>query len=355
MPNQKTRERKKLLRQQQSPSEAAPPTQKTTQKAEESTTPVPKTATAAPPASADAVPSGERQRGVCRWYKEAKRYGFISGVSSEDIFVHAGDLNDLEIAEGDTLEYSVIIYNGRPKAVDVVKIAAAANAVAAGPAPPLPPISEAATAAPPAAASPSPAAQEEDTKEAPAAAPSAPSPAPAPPIASTGEEESGGRIDNIRRTGTTEWYTPKKRHGFITPDEPGQSDIFVHALDLLEPINEGDRVEYYVAKYVVKQEQKIKAVEVRKCGSPSVAAPAPSPASGGSSSPSGPVPTPPALKAPVPWGPKKETTAWANVAKGNKVTNGVKPSPAKTESNGKSAAPAAQKTTSGQQKEAPPS
>lgn len=53
-----------------------------------------------------------------------------------------------------------------------------------------------------------------------------------------------------RQAGTCAWYTPKKKHGFITPDEVGAPDIFVHASDLgATELAEGDRVEYGVADF----------------------------------------------------------------------------------------------------------
>ncbi len=50
------------------------------------------------------------ERGVVKWFDEAKQYGFItSNVGGKDIFVHASQVNNLEKAleTGDIVEYEV--------------------------------------------------------------------------------------------------------------------------------------------------------------------------------------------------------------------------------------------------------
>ncbi|KAJ1447216.1 hypothetical protein M885DRAFT_428508, partial [Pelagophyceae sp. CCMP2097] len=86
-------------------------------------------AAVAAPAAAAARPAapaalGARQAGVCRWFVEKKKYGFISSKDGCDIFVHAVDIHD-DIDEGDTVEYSTVEFKGRPKAIDVRKLKSA--------------------------------------------------------------------------------------------------------------------------------------------------------------------------------------------------------------------------------------
>ena len=45
--------------------------------------------------------------------------------------------------------------------------------------------------------------------------------------------------------GTVKFFNTAKGFGFITPDE-GDKDVFVHANNLEEDINEGDKVSYDV-------------------------------------------------------------------------------------------------------------
>ena len=48
-------------------------------------------------------------------------------------------------------------------------------------------------------------------------------------------------------TGTVKWYNPKKRFGFIAPDD-GEKDVFVHITAVkdsgLNVLNEGDKVSF---------------------------------------------------------------------------------------------------------------
>ena len=82
MPNQRTRQKKKeaAAAAAEAKKEAAKP------KAAAKPAPVP-------------TPPGGRQRGVCRWFVDKKKYGFISSGDGRDIFVHGADLKGA-IGEG---------------------------------------------------------------------------------------------------------------------------------------------------------------------------------------------------------------------------------------------------------------
>ena len=81
-------------------------------------------------------PAAGRERGVIKLIKctttpagffVSYDYAFISpdsGPESPDVFLHATDVGGLgrSICEGDTVEYCVVDYKGRRKAVDVVKV-----------------------------------------------------------------------------------------------------------------------------------------------------------------------------------------------------------------------------------------
>lgn len=47
-------------------------------------------------------------------------------------------------------------------------------------------------------------------------------------------------------TGTVKFFNETKGFGFITPDEGGGKDLFVHKTGISEPIREGDKVSYEV-------------------------------------------------------------------------------------------------------------
>ena len=234
MPNQRTRQKKKeaAAAAAEAKKEAAKP------KAAAKPAPVP-------------TPPGGRQRGVCRWFVDKKKYGFISSGDGRDIFVHGADLKEA-IGEGDTVEYAVVDFKGRPKAIEVTKIS--------GKEPPKPPQPPTPPPSPPQIMQPPPA------LPAPVARPPAPPKPQGPPP---------------RRRGVCQWFTPKKKHGFIKPDGAG-ADVFVHQMDLRAgtEITEGDTVEFGTADYkgrekavdVIKVDASVRAAAPRALAPPGVPA-----------------------------------------------------------------------------------
>ncbi|MCO4814886.1 MAG: cold-shock protein [Flavobacteriales bacterium] len=58
--------------------------------------------------------------------------------------------------------------------------------------------------------------------------------------------------------GTVKFFNTQKGFGFITPDE-GDKDVFVHANDIVEEINEGDTVSFDIEE----SEKGLNAVNVK--------------------------------------------------------------------------------------------
>lgn len=46
--------------------------------------------------------------------------------------------------------------------------------------------------------------------------------------------------------GTVKFFNETKGFGFITPEVPGEEDVFVHSSGLIDQIREKDRVQYDV-------------------------------------------------------------------------------------------------------------
>ena len=223
-----------------------------------------------------------------RWFEPSKKMGFIRQDEGGDIFVHASDLRDgVSIEEGDRVEYAVAQFKDRNKAIDVVPISQIVSTTPeedasdgtqeeevpvfdptdfpslGGAARPAAPAAWGASAVPSSLPAPPVVAPAPLVAKRPAPPPSPPRPAST--NSGDGEKKDQG-ISQKRKTGVCLWYILKKRHGFIKPDEGGASDIFVHASDLRDgAIEEGDRVEYAVAKF----KDRVKAVDV------TVVAPAP--------------------------------------------------------------------------------
>ena len=58
--------------------------------------------------------------------------------------------------------------------------------------------------------------------------------------------------------GTVKFFNTSKGFGFITPDE-GEKDVFVHANDIVDEINEGDKVSFDIEE----SEKGLNAVNVK--------------------------------------------------------------------------------------------
>ena len=63
-------------------------------------------------------------------------------------------------------------------------------------------------------------------------------------------------------TGTVKWYNPKKRFGFIAPED-GEKDVFVHITALeqagLETLDEGQKVTYDASE----ENGKVSAINIK--------------------------------------------------------------------------------------------
>ncbi len=52
----------------------------------------------------------------------------------------------------------------------------------------------------------------------------------------------------MQKKGTVKFFNNSKGFGFITPDEPGEADVFVHSSGLVSQIRENDKVSYEVER-----------------------------------------------------------------------------------------------------------
>ena len=96
---------------------------------------------APPPAAPAPPPAPAKTRGVVRWYAADKGYGFLSSGPGADVFVFQDDVTDHEargpLKEGEAVTFTVSMYRGKPKALDVERVTEPAVTVAP-PAPPAP-------------------------------------------------------------------------------------------------------------------------------------------------------------------------------------------------------------------------
>lgn len=57
------------------------------------------------------VAMSERQTGVVKWFNTAKGWGFITGISGDDVFVHYREIRGdgfKNLEEGQKVEFSVV-------------------------------------------------------------------------------------------------------------------------------------------------------------------------------------------------------------------------------------------------------
>ena len=79
-------------------------------------------------------PLPAKTRGVVRWYAADKGYGFLSSGPGADVFVFQDDVTDHEargpLKEGEAVTFTVSMYRGKPKALDVERVTEPAVTVA---------------------------------------------------------------------------------------------------------------------------------------------------------------------------------------------------------------------------------
>ena len=87
-------------------------------------------------------PAPAKTRGVVRWYAADKGYGFLSSGPGADVFVFQDDVTDHEargpLKEGEAVTFTVSMYRGKPKALDVERDVPVPAVTVAPPAPPAP-------------------------------------------------------------------------------------------------------------------------------------------------------------------------------------------------------------------------
>jgi CspA family cold shock protein len=139
---------------------------------------------------ADASSSFTRQLGECKWYNRSKGFGFIAPKNGgSDVFVHHSQVKDNNIMNGDILEFQIQMFNGRPSACKVLKVAM----------------------------------HQDPPKK---------------------FEECGLVSSDSTLVGTCKWFN--KTFGFISPAD-GSQDIFVHISQVTNGIKVGDKVKFQLA------------------------------------------------------------------------------------------------------------
>lgn len=74
--------------------------------------------------NSDRQQSSQRIHGTCKWFNEAKGFGFISRDNGKDVFVHFSAIQGdgfKSLAEGDKVTFDVVEGQKGPQAANVVK------------------------------------------------------------------------------------------------------------------------------------------------------------------------------------------------------------------------------------------
>ena len=156
-------------------------------------------------------PAPAKTRGVVRWYAADKGYGFLSSGPGADVFVFQDDVTDHEargpLTEGEAVTFTVSMYRGKPKALDVERDVPVPAVTVAPPAPPAPPAAQ-------------------------------------------------------RRVGRVRWFDVARKYGFIVPLD-GAPDVFLHLRDLEPGVAEALEELAVVSYDVVPYRDKTKAVRLQ--------------------------------------------------------------------------------------------
>ena len=162
-------------------------------------------------AASSSPPAAPKTRGVVRWYAADKGYGFLSSGPGADVFVFQDDVTDHDargpLTEGEAVTFTVSMYRGKPKALDVERDAPVPAVTVAPPAPPAPPAAQ-------------------------------------------------------RRVGRVRWFDVARKYGFIVPLD-GAPDVFLHLRDLEPGVAEALEELAVVSYDVVPYRDKTKAVRLQ--------------------------------------------------------------------------------------------